>query len=179
MEEGTQTEERSKVSVIPYVHGLSHRLKKVAENYDMKVAFSAKNKIGSVCSRVQEKFEGKDRDHKVCTVKHKPPFVACTKNGVYKIPLQCGHVYVGQTGRCLNIRLREHDSSLKGRPCTHLAVHCKECGCAPIFEQTVVLFSHPKQTSREIAEAYFISRHKDVRISNPSVALLDKELSLL
>lgn len=52
--------QRSKVTVIPYVHGLSHRLKKVAENYDVKVVFSAKNKIGSVCSRVKQKYEGKD-----------------------------------------------------------------------------------------------------------------------
>lgn len=47
-EESRPREERSKVSVIPYVHGLSLRIKKVAENYDVKVVFSAQNKIGSV-----------------------------------------------------------------------------------------------------------------------------------
>ncbi|XP_077535949.1 uncharacterized protein LOC144148261 [Haemaphysalis longicornis] len=174
--------QRSKVTVIPYVHGLSHRLKKVTENYDVNVVFSAKNKIGSVCSRVKQKYEGKDKYNHVCNVKHKLPFVECVKNVVYRIPLLCGHVYVGQTGRCLYIRLREHATSLKGRPYTHLATHCKECkktDCAPSLEETSVLFSNPKQNSREIVEAFLISQHKYKCISHPSMALLDKELTLL
>ena len=32
---------------------------------------------------------------------------------VYEIPFSCGQVYIGQTGRCLNERAREH--KLAGR----------------------------------------------------------------
>lgn len=179
--EGEQAEDRPKISVIPYVHGLSHRLKKVAQNFEVKVVFSAKNKISSVCPSVKRKFEGKNEVMKVCTIAHKRPFVDCTKNVVYQIPLdKCERVlYIGQTGRCLNIRLMEHASSLKGRPFTHLATHCKECGCTPLFDKTVVLFTHHNQTSREIVEAFHISKHKTKCVSHPSVALLDKEIEML
>lgn len=139
------------------------------------------SKISSVCPNVKRKIEGKNEVMKVCTIAHKRPFVECTKNVVYQIPLdKCERVlYIGQTGRCLNIRLMEHASSLKGRPFTHLATHCKECGCTPLFDKTVVLFTHHNQTSREIVEAFHISKHKTKCVSHPSVALLDKEIEML
>lgn len=34
-----------KLAVIPYVHGLSHNLKKVVQRYDVKVMFSAPHKV--------------------------------------------------------------------------------------------------------------------------------------
>ena len=171
----------SKISVIPYVHGVSHKLKKVAENYGVKVVFSAHNKIGKVCAKVKKMFDCNERTKKECSIKHpsKNQFVECATNAVYNIPLTCGHAYVGQTGRCCNTRLREHLSSLKGRPSTHMAMHCKECGCIPQPEGTGILFKHRNKTAREIVEALWIDRLKDKCISHPSVALLDKEISLL
>jgi predicted GIY-YIG superfamily endonuclease len=32
---------------------------------------------------------------------------------VYKIPCECGRVYIGQTGRCMDIRLKEHQQHIK------------------------------------------------------------------
>lgn len=169
--ESRPREERSKVSLKPYVHGLSHRIKKVAENYDVKVVFSAQNKIGSVCCMVKQQYEKQEKNEgkNDCAVRHGKQFVVMT----------CGHVYVGQTGRCINIRLREHLSSLKGRPCTHLALHCNTCGCTPCFDNTVILFKHHHKTSREIVESFHISHQKADCVSHTSVTLLDKELSLL
>lgn len=46
----------------------------------------------------------------VYETKHRKPYVSCATGLVY-IYLHCGSVYIGQTGRCLNIRLREHASS--------------------------------------------------------------------
>lgn len=108
-----------------------HRLKKVPGGYNVKLVFSAKNKIGSVCSRVKRKFENKGDEENVCRINHprKNQFVTCTKNVVYRIPLACSRVYVGQTARCVNTQLREHLSNLKGRLSTHLAMHCQECAC--------------------------------------------------
>lgn len=145
------------------------------------MVFSAQNKIGSVCCMVKQKYEkeGKNEGKNECTVRHGKQFVDCIKDVVYRIPMTCGHVYVGQTGRCINIRLREHLSSLKGRPCTHLALHCNACGCTPCFDNTVILFKHHNKTSREIVEAFHISHQKEDCVSHPSATLLDKELSLL
>ncbi|KAG0434493.1 hypothetical protein HPB47_019071 [Ixodes persulcatus] len=55
-----------------------------------------------------------------CTVKHGTPFVSCTIGAVYRIPFTCGRVYIGQTGRCLNIRTggrkTEMHSGVRGLP---------------------------------------------------------------
>lgn len=77
-------------------HGLSHRLKKVASKYGVKFVFSARNKTGSIFSRVNREYEGA-KNHKKCTIIHKNQFVECIKNVVYRIPMTCEHVYVGQT----------------------------------------------------------------------------------
>lgn len=38
--------------------------------------------------------------------------VKCMMGVVYMLPLTCGHVYIGQTGCCINTRLKEHKQSL-------------------------------------------------------------------
>ena len=43
--------------MVPYIHGLSHRIKKVAGNYEVKVVVLAKTKIGGLCALVDQKCE--------------------------------------------------------------------------------------------------------------------------
>lgn len=72
--------------------------------------FPVKN-IPSMCCREKEScghggFCAHGLWHKTCFA------VRCCEGVVYQILLTCGASYVGQTGRCLNIRLRE-DMSLR------------------------------------------------------------------
>lgn len=60
--------------------------------------------------------------------------------------------------------------------CTRLASAGKECGLTPSFDNTVVLFKHPTETSRETVEALHIFHHREDCVSHP---LSDKEISLL
>ncbi|XP_049524969.1 uncharacterized protein LOC119456673, partial [Dermacentor silvarum] len=113
--------DKQKVAVIPYFHRVSHNLK---------------NLSGLSCPTRKRK--------PVCTTTHKEPFVTCTRNVVYKIPLSCGKYYVGQTGRCLNVRLAEHNNKVESTAIDgHLAAHCRKCDakepCYPLFKQTVVV----------------------------------------
>lgn len=180
----TDTDQSKKVAVIPYVHALSHRLKKTADRFGVKVVFSARNKLGSLCAMVSNRLDSRgDSPPRGCLIKHGLQFVRCMTNVVYCIPMSCGRVYVGQTGRCLNVRLREHHSSLKGKPYTHLAQHCSKCGfqprCQPLFTDTVVVFKHRDRATRELAEAFHIRiKGPDCR-SHPSLSILDKEVQLL
>ena len=32
---------------------------------------------------------------------------------VYKIPCECGKVYIGETGRCMHERIKEHDRDIR------------------------------------------------------------------
>ncbi|XP_042144713.1 uncharacterized protein LOC121834877, partial [Ixodes scapularis] len=107
-----EQKEKKKTSVIPYIHRLSHGLKKVASRYNVNVVFSARHKLSSVCSAVNKRARNNDpKSHSGCSIKHGMQFVACIEGVVYKIPFSCGRAYIRQTGRCLNIRLREHHSS--------------------------------------------------------------------
>ena len=105
--------------------------------------------------------------------------MTCVSGVVYKIPLSCGKVYIGQTGRCLNDRLREHNYSLRATVGGHLAVHCKNCLCKPSFEETTLVDRHKAEVTREVIEACCIAECGTQCISEPSVALSWKETLFL
>ncbi|XP_049276158.1 uncharacterized protein LOC125760315 [Rhipicephalus sanguineus] len=96
-----------KVAVIPYIHRISHNLKEAAQKAGVEVAFSAPQKLSRLC-RLTEPCSSAPL---IYDVKHRVKFVQCQKGVVYNIPLSCGKVYIGQTGRCLNERLREHSNN--------------------------------------------------------------------
>lgn len=88
-------------------------------------------------------------------------------------------MYVGQTGRCLNDRVREHHYSVYTTLSGHLDIHVWDCNCSPIFENTAVLVRNWDQRLREIIEAEEIKRSGDVCESTPSLHLPYKELLFL
>lgn len=51
----------------------------------------------------------------------------CSVDVVYEIPLSCGRVYIGQTGRCTNDRIAEHELPQKLE--AHLPVQTGSCKC--------------------------------------------------
>uniref|UniRef100_A0A131Z227 Tick transposon n=1 Tax=Rhipicephalus appendiculatus TaxID=34631 RepID=A0A131Z227_RHIAP len=97
------TPPQQSVAVIPYVHKVAHNLKKVVSRAGVRLLFSARNKLGSLCQQVNRETKTKR-----CSKKHRQKFVECCEGVVYKIPLSCGRYYVGQTGRCANDRMREN-----------------------------------------------------------------------
>uniref|UniRef100_A0A6G4ZX93 Putative tick transposon n=1 Tax=Rhipicephalus microplus TaxID=6941 RepID=A0A6G4ZX93_RHIMP len=86
-------------------------------------------------------------------------------------------VYIGQTGRCLNDRLREHNNNVHNVVQGHLGIDCRDCGCVPVFERCEVLSKHNSQATREIIEAYQINKFDGKCVSCPSVVLLQKEIA--
>lgn len=160
---------------------MSHGLKNVADRFDVKVVFSAPIKLNNVCSKIDRKITAKAKclENKRCHVKHSSPFVECATCVVYMLPLSCGRVYVGQTGRCLNIRLQEHKRAVASKERAHLAQRCTTCVCSPFFFDATVLSRHRDKTTRELIEAFHIKRCGDRCVSHPSIALIEKEYSYL
>lgn len=166
---------KEKVAVIPYFHKFSHNLKKIAQRSGARVVFSAPKKLSHLCT----KHFKKSKNGVGCTKKHRKKFVHCIENVIYQIPLSCGKQYVGQTGRCLNDRLREHGRDVDDMRGKGLSVHCRSCHCIPLLEQCMVLKVHNNRLTREIIEAEWISLLKDDCVSTPSVSLMAKELAYL
>lgn len=177
---GGKREERGKPDkrpvVIPYIHNVSHNIKKVGEKHGISVLLSAPQKLSKLCGRV----ERGDTRLDICQKKHATKYVGCRVGVVYRIPLSCGRVYVGQSGRCVNERLREHALSLRSAPSGNLAVHCSRCECLPYLDNTVILARNKNRKTREITEAFFISEcDEGTCVSAPSITLFESELSFL
>ena len=68
----------------------SHKLQRILKTVNIEVRHRSSNKLHSSL------HTHKDRKHKN------------TQPGVYKIPCECGKVYIGETGRSFNTRIKEH-----------------------------------------------------------------------
>lgn len=100
-------------------------------------------------------------------------------NIIYKIPCTCGRVNVGQSGRCVNVWLRDHDLSLHSSSSGHLTVHVRESKCTPLFNQRKVLSRLRSKRAREMFEAKTIIERGDTYISTPEISLSEKEKGYL
>lgn len=113
----------------------------------------------------------------VCRLQRRhAPYTECVSRVIYRIPLSCGRVYIGQTGRCFDDRAREHDLAVSGNKGGHLADHCRRCGCVPLLRQTTFFRKAHTRTERETIEAFLIKMAGDQCISTPSIILSDKEV---
>lgn len=160
---------------MPYIHKISHNLKKVAERQGVSVVFSAPCKLASLCARIGN--EGRTRG--ACKINHVKPFIECKTGVVYRIPLACGKVYIGQTGRCVNRRLQEHSTSLSGDQGSNLAVHCRTCQkfkkALPMFDRVTILGRRKTRYEREIL-AFHIGNQKDNCVSDTCLCLTNKRV---
>ena len=162
--------------VLPYFHRFSHGIKKIANKFNINVVFSAPIKLGNLCKKVN----APDSHRSVCCTKnHRNRFVECAEEVVYSFPLSCGKVYIGQTGRCLNDRLREHKTNSTRANSGHLGIHCRDCGCDVHLPSCTILGRNSNQLTREIIEAEHIARNANNCISTPSLHLTEKEKEIL
>ncbi|XP_071789668.1 uncharacterized protein, partial [Asterias amurensis] len=78
------------IAVLPYIGHTSHKIQRILREAEMKVYYRTRNKL----------------DSKLHT--HKDKHDSSSQAGVYRIPCTCGKVYIGETGRDLTTRLKEH-----------------------------------------------------------------------
>lgn len=151
---------KGRPEVMPFVHALSHNLKKVAGRHDVHLVFSAPNKLAKLCPRI-----GASGQHG-CSTKHESPFtIKCSVGVVYSIQsLTCGEVYIRQTERCINERLREHAQKVSKRDdkYAHLVAHVTACGCEARCKETNILGRSKSCTARLALEAFFINTRLSV-----------------
>lgn len=122
---------------------------KIGEKACVRTLFSAPNKLASLCAKVNSN----DGQRTMCEKKHEKQHVKCMNSAVYEIPLSCGRVYVVQTSRCVNERLRERAYTMRTGTGSNLAIHCKKCektDCYPKLKEAQILKRYRDARSREI-----------------------------
>ena len=97
-ERSQEDERKPPLAVIPYVSGVSERIRKACGKFDLWVVFKSGPTLRSLLTKVKDPLP----KEKLADV-------------VYQIPCQCGKVYVGETQRRLETRVKEHrDACNKG-----------------------------------------------------------------
>ncbi|XP_033106046.1 uncharacterized protein LOC117108193 [Anneissia japonica] len=97
------------------------------------------------------------------THKDKPP--AQSQPGVYRIPCECGKVYIGETGRDLRTRLKEHQGRARRgeQEKSSIVMHSQSTTPCTLGQiRTTVIATVPSWHSRRTREATKIHKHNTV-----------------
>jgi len=163
---------------IPYAHGISNRLSKAASKFNIRIVTTYKHKLRHTL------LTHKKLDHVTCSNDHKGlDFFPCAKGVVYQLGLTCGSLYIGESSRCANTRLKDHKASLTKSCYSNLKDHVKTCGCK--FDNTTSqLAAGPNIKglfSRRLCETIVTEQKPDPRLilSQTSITPTDGERNFI
>ena len=82
---------------------------------------------------------------------------------VYKIPSECGKVYIGETGRSMHKRIKEHDRDIRLARTQSSAVseHSNGTGHYPLWDEVKFIDRDPHWYTRRVKDAIHIRLHPD------------------
>ena len=82
---------------------------------------------------------------------------------VNKIPCECGKVYIGETGRSVLERIKEHDQDTRLAQTQSSAVseHSNSTGHYPLWHKVKSIDRDPYWYTRRVKEAIHIRLHSD------------------
>jgi hypothetical protein len=80
--------------VVPYVKGTTDRIGRMLRKLNVRTVFGTHWKVSNMLRSPKD------------------PLPVLHTSGVYRIPCSCGLSYVGQTGRSIEVRLKEHQADL-------------------------------------------------------------------
>ena len=93
--EGPMTESKSNAA-LPYVQGLPEQLRRCLQQQGVRVVFKSETTLRSHLIRPKDPADPTKLD-----------------DVVYRIPCECGKVYIGETGRPMQERIKEHDRDIR------------------------------------------------------------------
>jgi hypothetical protein len=137
-------QERKTIAILPYVSSISNRIGRVLKRFGINPTYKPLTKTRSHLRPIKDKLEYT-----------KVP-------GVYMINCGCGKVYIGQTGRTVETRIKEHKMHCdKGNTeKSAVAEHWYSCGDHIYFEDTKVLHKGRDYLDRIIKESIEITMHE-------------------
>ena len=131
-------------AVLPYVQGVSASLRRCLEQQGIRTVFKSDTTLRSHLVRPEDTVNPAKQD-----------------GVVYRIPCECGKVYIGETGRSMQERIKEHDRDIRlARTQTSaVAEHAHETGHYPIWNEVKFIDRDPHWYTRRVKEAIHIRLH--------------------
>ena len=138
---------------IPYVKGISEKIRRIASSFGIKTAFKSSNTLKSMLTKTKPK-QGDDKE--------------C----IYQVLCECGESYIGETKRPLAVRLKEHRlSTQRGETArSGIADHVWSNQHRIKWSEAKVLHKETHWRKRKFLEAAFIEQNQGI-FSNPSVEI--------
>ena len=143
-------------AVLPYVKGLSEQLRRCLQQQGVRAVFKSETTLRSQLVRPKDAVDPAKQD-----------------GVVYRIPCECGKVYIGETGRPMQDRIKEYDRGIRLARTETSAVseHAHNTGHKPLWNEVKFIHMrlHPNNINRdsgiEIPEAWMptIKKHNNRR----------------
>ena len=107
-------------TVLPYIKGVSEVLRRCLQQQGVRTVFKSDTTLRSHLVRPKDTLEPTKQD-----------------GIVYKIPCECGKVYIWETGRAMQDRIKEHDRDiwLARTQTSAVSEHANETGHLPIWKE--------------------------------------------
>ena len=137
---------------LPYIPRLSEKIRKIGNKANIRIVFSSNNTLRNQLVNFRPKSQKRD------------------KEVIYSIPCECSKNYIGETGRPLEVRLKEHQYSLKKRDpdVSKLCEHHFTTGHRFLWDQAEIIGQEQNWKARKVHEAAEIMKGGDMVISTPS-----------
>ena len=128
---------------LPYIQGVTDKMAKILRKKNIVTQFSAPGTIRQSLKSVKDNIDKQQL------------------KGVYKIDCSCGKSYIGETGRSLQTRLKEHGADIRiGRSRTSaLAEHSSKTKHHICLENASIIAREEQHQKRKIREALEILKH--------------------
>ena len=132
--------------MLPYVKGLSEALRRCLQQQGIWTVFRSDTTLRSHLVRPKDTVDPAKQD-----------------GVVYKIPCECGKVYIGETGRSMDERIKEHDREIQLARTQSSAVsqHSNVTGHYPLWDEVKFIDQDPHWYTRRVKEAIHIRLHPD------------------
>ncbi|XP_076659914.1 uncharacterized protein LOC143363201 [Halictus rubicundus] len=138
----THNNENYRTTFLPYVQGTTDRISRILKKHNIKTIFTSHTKIGQILTSPKD------------------PQPRLSTPGVYKIPCSCGKVYIGETGRSVSTRVKEHERCARlGYFQSAVAEHQLTTGHTILFNKTTVLARTKGYFPRKHRETLEIKKH--------------------
>jgi predicted GIY-YIG superfamily endonuclease len=141
--------------VVPYVKGLSEKVRRINKKFGIRTAFKNKKDLRSLLTKVKP-----DNKEDI------------SKNIVYQIPCSCGRNYYGQTSRPADVRISEHRKLLAraDQKSSKLVEHVMMTDHSVDWSSAAIVAREDKWKERNIVEAAFMAVDTAC-ISQPSASI--------
>ena len=141
--EGRNDDNVLKYIKLPYIQGTTDKIANILRKKQIKVAFSPPNTLKGMLDHAKDQTDPRKN------------------KGVYSIPCDCGKVYIGETGRSIQTRLKEHNADITHNRAKQsaLAEHSVASKHHISLENAKVIINIEHYTMRRIREAIEIEKH--------------------